>query len=64
MPGGQYRYVLNFTQGDLLILVNADVYEGSCRFLSHDAGRGYWVGIKYYKEMERSGIWFIRWRMG
>ena len=33
-------YILTFTQWDLPVLVNVDAYEGSCLFLSLDAGQG------------------------
>jgi hypothetical protein len=37
-------YILTFTQWDLSVLVDVDAYEGSCRFLSLDAGQGMGAG--------------------
>lgn len=37
-------YVLNFTQWDLPVLVDVDAYEGSCLFISLDAGQGMSMG--------------------
>ncbi len=37
-------YLLNFTQWDLPVLVNVDAYEGSCTFVSLDAGQGTGMG--------------------
>lgn len=37
-------YVFSFTQWDLPVLVNVDAYEGSCTFVSLDAGQGMGAG--------------------